>query len=57
MRYLDIKRRDFIELWVEADGKVELLNKGAIALRRRLALPDYMRSQLERQKALGGTLG
>lgn len=33
MRYLELKRKDFIELWIESHGKADVLALGATAVR------------------------
>lgn len=33
-RYLDFKRKEFVELWVQSHGKTELLPLGAVAVRQ-----------------------
>lgn len=37
MRYLDLKRREFCELWVQADGKTDMLALGAAGVQRAIA--------------------
>lgn len=36
-RYLDIKRREFVDLWTQADGKADVLALGAAGVQRAIA--------------------
>lgn len=36
-RYLDLKRREFVDLWTQADGKVDVLAMGAAEIQRAIA--------------------
>lgn len=33
-RYIDLKRREFVDLWMQADGKVDVLAMGAAGVQR-----------------------
>lgn len=37
MRYLDLKRREFVDLWTQADGKADVLDMGAAGVQRAIA--------------------
>lgn len=36
-RYLDLKRREFVDLWTQADGKADVLAMGAAGVQRAIA--------------------
>ena len=63
-RYLDLKRREFCELWTQADGKADVLAMGAVGVQRAIAqscggfvrvgtLPGGLRALGESRKPIG----
>ena len=63
-RYIDLKRREFVDLWTQADGKVNVLALGAAGVQRAIeqthggltrigmALPTAVKALAEKQGAV-----